>query len=503
MVTKTTATVDRRLSNGLASLIGYTPACDDSEHKTLARIRMKYGTPYHLDKKDNVKGFNERFWAAVIKEESLVIYEPDLATFWIYDPEQGIYTKATSEKIRELIGERLFKAAKDERKPEIQKLATVPRLDTIVKALVGIAEYRGFFSDRPTAIQLANGMVIQTETETDLEFEEGFSPEYRSRNRSPFAFHPGATCRRFLDELLIPMLPDLADRLILQKWVGLALSGANPAQRILLLDGTPGRGKGVLQRVITGLVGRQNTTELRTSHLGERFEFNRYVGKTLLQASDVPGDFLMMKWASNLKSLVGGDYLDTEAKGGNEAHEISGDFNVIIVSNTRLRCRLDGDAGAWERRLIILRTDSPKVEKRIPDFEKVLLEEEGDGILQWALGGYEMALADLAKFGDLILSETQKKRVEGLLAESNALEIFVRDKIIRSEGASISGDDILSAFANFCADRGWQMSPQAQLLRNLPDLMLKHHQASKSNNIKTDDGTKRGYRGVEIIKEDC
>ena len=53
----------------------------------------------------------------------------------------------------------------------------------------------------------------------------------------------------------------------------------------------------------------------------------------------------------------------------------------------------------------------------------------------------------------------------------------------------------------YCADRGWQMSPQAQVLRDLPDLMLQHHHAARSNSVKTGDGTKRGYRGVTIKEE--
>ncbi|MEX0321466.1 MAG: DUF5906 domain-containing protein [Puniceicoccaceae bacterium] len=482
--------------NKAARFPAYTPIIDDQARKILTKLRNKYGDPYRYGKNGKITGFNERFWAGVIKEESLLVYEPDLAMFWIYNPATGIYSRATREYIRELIGDRIFQAAKDENKPEIRNLVTIGRLDTIVKALVGIAERREFFADRPSSIHLANGMVLASES--GLEFEDGFNPEYRSRNSSPFSYNPDATCDRFHNELLIPMLPNPEDRIVLQKWLGLALSGDNPAQRILLFDGTPGRGKGVIQRIFTGIVGRQNSTELRTSHLGERFEINRFVGRTLLHASDVPGDFLMQKWASILKSLVGGDYLDTEAKGSNESHEITGNFNVMIVSNTRLRCRLDGDAGAWRRRLIILRTESPPVEKRIPNFERALLRVEGDGILQWALEGYHMALKDLNECGDLILSQEQQKRVDGLLAESNALEIFVRDSIRRSTGSATTVDDILSAFAEYCADRGWQMSPQAQLQRALTDLMLQYHQAAKSNSIKTSDGTKRGFRGITI-----
>ena len=476
----------------------------DSGEEIFIKLREKYGDPYRTkisNKTEKICGFNERFWAALLKEEILIVYEPDIKVFWKYDSKNGLFVRITSEAIRELAGERIFQAAKDENLPEIRKLVSVPQMDLIVKALVGISEQRDFFKNRPHAIHLANGMVF--EDESKMVFKEGFSFSFRSRNQSPYAFIREAECNRFHNELLIPMLPDEDDRLVFQKCLGIFLSGDNPTQKILLLDGTPGRGKGVLQRVVTGLVGRQNTTELRTSQLVQRFETNRYIGKSLLTASDVPGDFLMYKSASVLKSLVGGDYLDSEAKHGNEAHELTGDFNIMIVSNTRLRCRLDGDAGAWRRRLIILRTNSPQVEKKIPNFEEILLSEEGDGILQWTLEGYRLALQDISEIGDLILSDNQIKRVEGLLAESNALEIYVRDHIVRCSGYAITVEDILTSFADFCANRGWQISPQTILQRELSDLMLRHHRVSKSNNVKTtNSGAKRGFRGVRIKEQD-
>lgn len=459
----------------------------------------EFGPPFRQAEDGTITGFNEHFWAANMVQAKKLVYDPSIKTFWRYEPKNGLFVRTSAESLRELIRRRLAQEARATKRPKIRTLATVGRLDTIVRAAMGIAEDARFFEDPPPALHVANGMIVEDSGE--WVFEEGFDPHYRSRNQAAHVYTPGAKCPRFINELLKPMLPDPGDQLTFQKWAGMVLSGRNPAQRLLLLDGTPGRGKGVIQRVIEGLIGRQNTTELRTALLGERFEKNRYIGKTLLKATDVPGDFMMQKWANDIKGLIGGDWFSAEAKGANQQTEIEGVFNMMIVSNTRLRCKLDGDVGAWRRRLIILRTDSPPVKKRVPDFDKVLLREEGEGILLWAIEGYRLALADLSECGDLVLTDTQKERVETLLAESDALRIFVETRLARSSGCVATVDDILTGFADYCADRGWTMPPQAQVLRELPDLMLQIHSAAKSNSIRTDTGSKRGFRGVTIREE--
>ena len=53
--------------------------------------------------------------------------------------------------------------------------------------------------------------------------------------------------------------------------------------------GAAGRGKSTISLIIQGLVGGVNVTQLRTSHLDERFELYRYLKKTLLVGVDVRG----------------------------------------------------------------------------------------------------------------------------------------------------------------------------------------------------------------------
>ena len=53
-----------------------------------------------------------------------------------------------------------------------------------------------------------------------------------------------------------------------------------------------GSGKSSLAAVARELIGPINCEELRTAHLGDRFELSRYMAKILLIGADVAGDFL-------------------------------------------------------------------------------------------------------------------------------------------------------------------------------------------------------------------
>lgn len=460
-----------------------------------------------------------KHFGAKIANELPMHYDPAGACFWLYHDDDGLFHRESNAAIAELAAKRLHReidsecgalmarAGGDKKKQasaksyrlKLTNFVTARLLGDIVNALKGIAERRNFFDTRPDALHVLNG-ALRVE-DGGARFDPQFDPVFRARARSPYPYRDDAQCHRFLNELLRPMLNG-EDIELFRKWLGLTLYGRNLAQKIMLLDGTPGRGKGVLLRIVTAMVGRRNATELRTEHLAERFELSRYVGKSLLTAADVAGDFLQTKSVGKLKSLTGGDPLDTESKNANEVGELDGDFNILIVSNTRLRCRLDGDVGAWRRRLMILRTDAPEVTKKIPDFEKLLLREEGPGILKWAVDGFLRAMDELRTHGAILMTDAQRRRVDDLLDESNALERFVTTAVVKDAAESLTVEELSEAVGDFCADRGWAIPSEMQIHRELPDLLLRHHSVTRSNSVQRMDGgrlrSKRGYRGVAL-----
>jgi P4 family phage/plasmid primase-like protien len=467
-------------------------------------IIQRYGVPVFFTKPDSdgtcyVKGINEAYWAALYAAEHIVLYEPDERAFFCYDAATGAYSVISPEAIKDAISYRMLEVSRqDDSMRLLENLRTEKNLNAITSRLKGIIEHRQAFTERPRAVHLANCMLRLDGGDFR---PEPFSPEFRSRNRSPISYDPAATCPRFLNELLLPAV-HAEDAIVLQKMAGLSLLGENLIQRFLILDGEPGRGKSQYGIVLQHLIGRENVAQLRTRHLDERFEVYRFLRRTFLVGVDVDADFLSSKGASTIKGLVGGDLMDAEQKGGTGIFQIEGKFNMLMTSNCRLKVKLQGDVGAWRRRMLIVRYESPPPNVKIPNFGELLIREEGPGILNWALDGLRMLLKDIAETGDIRLTPRQAGVVDSLLAESDSLRFFLRECVKRDKGSDLSVGEIVQAYAHYCPDKGWDPLPESRIGSQLGSLMLEMFQTAKSNSCQRDGRATRGFRGVAFINPD-
>ena len=463
--------------------------------KSADDLRQRYGEPFYKDSDGNPRSLNESFWAGLFASENVVLWEPAERAFYRYRADTGIYEEESADVIKRRISERLLQASRQMNCFWLETQRGDSKLDRIVGHLRGIIERRGAFARPERRIHLANGV---------FSFNNGgellpFSPALLSRNRSPIVFDENAKCERFLQELVYPAVhPE--DAVLLQKYAGMCLLGNNLIQRMLILDGESARGKTQFANVVQAIVGRENVTQLRTRFLDERFETYRFLKKTLLIGVDVEPNFLGTKGAAALKGLVGGDWLDAEQKCGTGCFPVQGTFCSLITSNTRLRVRLSGDVSAWRRRLLIVRYEAPPPKKKIPDFGALLVREEGPGILNYLIAGAGMLLRDVDQSadGDIALSARQKSVVDSLLAESDSLRFFLRERIERAAGDDVSVNEIIEAYAAFCPEMGWNPLPITEVQRSLEGLILELFQITKSHCVKRDGSSVRGFFGVGL-----
>ena len=369
-------------------------------------------------------------------------------------------------------------------------------LSGCVRLLMGSVEKIIFF--QPTVdchyIHLAESVL---KIGTDLEVELcKFSPDFCSRNQIAIKLQPEARCPRFVKKLLQQQLDD-DDILLLQRYLGLLLLRINPSHRILVIHGPGGGGKTTICEIFEGIIGVENIAELRTRHLGDRFEISSFFGKILLVGKDVEGTFLQHTGAHNLKKLVGHDMLSGEKKGVNERSSVRGEFNVMINCNSRLRVKLDGDAEAWRRRLMIIEFGKNKVEKPIPNFAKMLVAEEGTGILMWGIDGALKLLGELREHGDLVLSDRQRERVDKLLLESDSVTIFVQE-CVGNQAGDVTTSELVAAYFEYCTSRNWVALPPRLVENQLPDVLANRFLVQRVNDIQRHGRSNRGYRGIGL-----
>jgi putative DNA primase/helicase len=471
---------------------------EDPDHTdpSIKELIDRHGFPAFKNEKGKLSKLNEPFWAAYHATLELeALFEANEEEFYYYDELTGLFRPRSVDLIRKKLAEQILGSAK--RWPalaELERFRNEPALRGILSHLRGELERQEAFCFAGKIIHLANCVL---EFQPDGSFTpQPFSPKYRSRNRSPIAYDQKAECPRFKEQILGHVEPD--DQELLQQYGGQCLLGRNLTQRILILDGVGGASKGTFVLVTQGIVGPANTYELRTQLLDQRFEVGRMIGKTLLLGADVKADFLSKGGASRLKSLVGGDRLEAELKTSNKQFFMSGNFNVITTSNSRLRVRLEGDQSAWQRRLTIATYEKAFNGIKIPDLDRLLLQAEGSGILNWYLEGAQKLLRSIDQTGDIYQSERQHERVKTLLLESDSLRIFLRENIIQKHSSNLTVDEIIGEYNQSCIEAGWNPLPRRIAEEQLENLMLELFGTPKSNCVKRDNKDRRGFFNVRF-----
>jgi P4 family phage/plasmid primase-like protien len=469
----------------------WSPEASAEAEPIVADIARRFGPPGWFNKSGNCTRLNERFWAELYRAEQEIIHERDEERFYQYDPQTGLWQVRTANAIKAEISDRI-RSLSLKYAPGLLVQDTEHNRRNIVSLLRGVTEERDFFVERPLAIHAGNCMVVIEDGQTKV---EEFDSRFRSRNQLSVDYDPEVIARRFWDELLKPVNP--ADREVIKKMMGLIVCGVNRAQRIFILIGEGNTGKTTLALVMQNLIGIANCVELRPHLLGERFELSRTLGKTLYLGPDVPGNFLQNVGAARLKSLVGHDPMDAERKNSNEHFPFRGSLNVLITANTRLLVRLHGDHSAWLRRLVMIDFKG-KPKKRIENFAELLVQTEGSGILNLAIEGLVNFEVDLKQYGDLSLAREQVARVELLLTESEGLRIFLESELEQDSEADLSVDEILSSYATFAREKGWQVVSVRNLQAQLKDLMLEVWSAPQAHSLKRNDKSVRGYYGIRL-----
>ncbi|MGL5018979.1 MAG: hypothetical protein ACRDBP_12660, partial [Luteolibacter sp.] len=209
-------------------------------------------------------------------------------------------------------------------------------------------------------------------------------------HRAPVFYDPaaGSIPSRWLNELLIPSLgsAEMADEFIddfAAAWVGGSLEPF-----VFLLIGAADSGKSQLAEMLRALHGQPHWCALSARNVGDKFGSSFLAGPVrVVSFTDAKGNALTGEVGELVKSTTGGDYREDRGPHAQLLVAIQGDKIFLMTSNSCPKVDLDDDVAAWERRLRPHRFNCYPVEKRIPDFGKVLLREEGPIILNRLIDG--------------------------------------------------------------------------------------------------------------------
>ena len=447
---------------------------------------------------------NEDFLADVLGQlgnpQSPIVFAAREDRFYRYDSDVGIFMSVSENEIVALLSALLQQCANEcdqsklcDTKTLRFNLSKAGQLRGVIVKAKGLLKVSDtyFITNIEDYVACKNGMLRLA----DMQLLP-FDAKYRRRNKLSVAYDPDAKCPLFLDTLMRQSLDD-DDIAFLKDWCGLALLGINKPHVIVILVGTAGAGKSTFVKVLTEIIGRNNVHTLRTERLGDKFETSFYLGKTLLHGVDISSDFLSHKSASMLKSLTGGDTMNVELKNVREGGpEIEGYFNIIIICNTLPNIRLEGDAGAWKRRLVIVEYRKLKPQTVIVSLADHILNEEGSGVLNWALMG-------LKRLGDnnwcFTLTKNQNDLVDKVLLQSESPRQYVRRCLIVDKDLPLTQDDCFDGYLAFCKQLGWYPVASTKANPLIEEEIMRHFGINCRHDIRGSNGKdQRGWKGIKV-----
>jgi P4 family phage/plasmid primase-like protien len=445
---------------------------------------------------DKVK-LNQPAIAAKFARHMNVRYSQNESQFNEFDGAEGIWKKITRKVAMWLVTVYLETLADTMKVPELLLKRTPALTSGILQFVEGCAPMGAPPPPSAKLMPMANGVL-------ELLTAEPVLREYRQEDfftyKLSVSYVPRGKCERFLNELIRPALPNPDDLFLLQRDLGRQLFAGNDAQTITILQGEGGSGKSVLISILEAIIGLSKIGYLRSNQLTGRFETHGFIGKSTLVGKDVLPDYLNNQGAAVIKSLTGADRIQTEQKYGGK-HDMRGIFYVIITTNGRLTIKLHGDMKAWRRRLVVYEFSRQTPDKIIPNFDKVLLHEEGNAIFSWLVQGYLAHHEELKEHGTLKLTPTQQQRVDDWLEEGDALRVFAKASIQKGVG-TITVAEIWDSFIAFAGKRNWRMFGEQKFHEDFKAVMLELFGVAKSNHIRRLGVEVRGYRGVQFIKEE-
>ena len=135
---------------------------------------------------------------------------------------------------------------------------------------------------------------------------------------------------------------------------------------------------------------------------------------------------------------------------------------------------------------------------KIYRFAEKLVEEEGPAILAWFLRGFQKLLVEVNNTGDIVIGDGQRRKVENLLAESDSVTHFIQDRVHKTHGATVTNDEFITLYGEYCAERGWVAMEQAKLQKVINQKMLELRQVTQSHSLTGRGKSKRGFRNISV-----
>ena len=353
----------------------------------------------------------------------------DGATFFKYNKTKGVYAPTSNNLITRDIKRALGRRAKVK---YMSDSASMLEADTY--------KTPDQLKTPPHLINMANGIL-------DLKNSKFLphTPKHLLKIQVPIKFDPSAECPRFL-EFLDQIFPnDPGKHTALQDFSGYCFTHNISFEKCLFLIGNGANGKSVFMKVLSGIVGLENTTFLDPQMLADKFTLGSIKDKLLNIASEVSAREQIA--AQIFNKVISGDCIQADVKYQREplqffpiAKHVFAMNEIPIVTDKSF---------AFERRVIVLRFNQTFTGARADYQLHSKLKSELPGIFNWALVGLNRIMENFTGIHEsprmLADKAVLMKQVRPVLA-------FAEERCEFHEDESVIKTDLYKEYVAWCEE---------------------------------------------------
>lgn len=443
-----------------------------------------------IDRKEARQIYNRVDEMFIEKYPNLIALEQD-ENISYYDYNNGVYKLLSLDNLKNLIHDFFKEKNLLEYRTESKLRDTVGRINSLLKFENNKRFNQTFFDKRKWYINLKNGLLDPTTKEL-----HPHTPEYFSITQAPFDYNSEAKCPKFEEAITYSSQnAEGTDKMIKEMFGYMIATNGNPSHKVFYLYGRKARnGKTMVVNVLKGLLGDVNVSTLTLEQLASQSDsiIVPIVGKHLNFSDEVNGSKFLDSGRLTAMSSQGSVTVSPKHKAP---------FNYKVKAKFIVACNyfpnFQSGQGMKHRTMVIPFNFHIPKDKRIFDYENILLEEEGSGILNWALEGADELKAKDYQF---YISQLSEEDVEENNKGNDSVLSFLDDEYIFDEKLDYfySTEDMYESYVMYCKKFGYNGIKHKYNFSST----LKTYSEETGKITMARSGNKRGYKGLESKEAD-
>lgn len=366
--------------------------------------------------------------------------------WWFYESD-GAWRHRGLEHAQEAVQRWLVRQVEADPKLQVAR-ERVTGVMFLAKSLLGPRDI-GEFDARADWIPLRNG-VLDLAT---MRLRDHAAANQITR-LLPYDYDPKAQCPLWistLDQVLIDRDGNPCREWIelQQEWYGYCLLATAAAQTSMFWIGEGANGKGVMERVLSHLVGEEQVASIDMDHIHDPYHRAELYGKLVAVISEVDRK-AMTKNGQMFKAIVGGDKIS--ARRVREAVFYFRPYVRIVTTCNNLPATNDLSHGYFRRFMMIEFRRQFSDEEQIKDLDRQLFAE-ASGIFNWALEGLKRLQARGFRFE---IPEESRVLVQNYRRSEDSFEAFYRERVETAKpGDAVSSSRLYGAYKLWCDANGY------------------------------------------------